>query len=290
MTIEQTNRLTEEQSKEIRELERICTEADGADSRISLDNGINFVKDMDCFFLLYEGGSLRGLISVFAPMQDVAEISSCVHPEYRRQGYFRSLLAAACASLMGHGYERLLLVHEASTPVGKAIAQKWGLEIEHSEYLLHYKGGIPASQDDRITVRLAQESDIPQMAQLSSDTFGEKLNEARNLIESAFKDENRHNFVVLMDGDMVGIGGVNTGDPELYIFGLGISPQHQNKGIGRVMLQKIIAELQKSYDRGIVLEVDSENARASHLYTTSGFEVRTQYDYYEARTADYQED
>ena len=53
------------------------------------------------------------------------------------------------------------------------------------------------------------------------------------------------------------------------------------------MLAQVISETQKMDSREIVLEVDSENARAFHLYTTSGFTVRTQYDYYEAQTADY---
>lgn len=287
MTILQTNRLTEEQLLEIHELDRISAEADSAKNRISLDNGINYVPGMDSFFLLYEEDALVGLISIFAPMQDVAEISACVHPGYRQQGYFRRLLERACTSLIGHGYNRLLLVHEAAAQAGKAIAQKWGLKIEHSEYLLHYAGGIQTPDNDNLEVRYAQESDMAEMAQLSSETFGETIEEARHLVESAFRDETRHNFVVVMDGAMVGIGGVNTSDPELYIFGLGISPQHQNKGLGRIMLAKIISVLQKTYSREIVLEVDSENARAFHLYTTAGFEVRTQYDYYEARTAAY---
>ncbi len=287
MNILKTNSLTEAQIRAIHELDRICAEADGAKNRISLDNGINFVHGMDSYFMLFEGDALLGLISVFAPMQDVAEISAIVHPEYRKQGHFRRLLAEAAASLLGNGYHKLLLVHEASAQAGKAIAQKWGVGIEHSEYLLHYTGSVQTSDNANLTVRYAQDSDIPEMARLSSETFGETFEEARHLVESAFKDNNRHNFVVLLNDEMVGIGGVNTGDPDLYIFGLGISPQHQNKGLGRIMLAKIICELQKSYDRDIVLEVDSENARAFHLYTTSGFEVRTQYDYYEARTEEY---
>ena len=287
MTILQTNRLTEDQLRKIRELERVCTEADGADSRISLDNGINFVYGMDSFFLLYEGDALQGLISVFAPMQDVAEISACVHPAHRGQGIFGQLLAAASASLQGHGYNRLLLVHEASMQAGKAIAQKWGLKIEHSEYLLYYSGGIQTPEKDVLEVRYAQESDISEMVRLSSETFGETIEEAQHILESAFRDASRHNFVAIADGALVGLGGVNTSDSSLYVFGLGISPQHQNKGLGRIMLAQIISELQKKYSREIVLEVDSENARAFHLYTTAGFEVRTQYDYYEARTVDY---
>jgi ribosomal protein S18 acetylase RimI-like enzyme len=125
------------------------------------------------------------------------------------------------------------------------------------------------------------------MARLSAETFGETPEEARHMIESAFRDENRHNFLAFSNGELIGIGGVNTGEPELYIFGLGIAPRLQNKGYGRIMLAQLIGELQKTYGREIVLEVDSENARAFHLYTTSGFEVRTQYDYYEARTAGY---
>lgn len=287
MEIVQTNHLTDEQKRDIRALDRACAAADGADNRISLDNTINFVRDMDSFFLLYESGALIGLISVFAPTHDTAEISACVHPKFRRQGYFRQLLACACTEAKKCGYEKLLFVHESSMAAGKAIAQKWGLKIEHSEYLLHYEGGEVAQGNSGLEVRRAHETDLGEMARLSAETFGETTEDARHLVESAYRDVNRLNFVAFADGAMIGIGGVNTGEPELYIFGLGVSPRYQGKGYGRSMLAQIVREMQQTDSREIVLEVDSENMGAFHLYTSSGFKVRAQYDYYEGRTADY---
>ncbi len=41
-----------------------------------------------------------------------------------------------------------------------------------------------------------------------------------------------------------------------------------------------------NYSDEILLEVDSENNSAYMLYTTSGFRVRTQYDYYPCSTED----
>ena len=286
MTILQTNRLTDDQLRDLRGLDDICSAFDGAQSHLSLDNSINCEPDMDCFFLLYEGEALLGLLSIFAPMRGVAEITACVHPEHRQKGHFRELLSCACASLREYGFEKLLFTHEASASAGKAIAQKWGLTVEHSEYLLKYQGEAPAVEKGRLAVRYAQESDLPGMVRLGIETFGETPEDARHMVESSFRDATRLNFVAFADGALVGVGGVSTGEPELYIFGLGVAPQHQNKGFGRIMLSCIVDELQRSYNRPIVMEVDSENARAFHMYITSGFEVQVQYDYYEAQLSD----
>lgn len=285
MELRQTNRLTEAQTAKIRELEAVCARTDGADSRISLDNGINVVPEMDCFFLLSEGDALIGIISVFAPTRDVAEVSGCVHPDYRRQGNFMRLLKGASAETAKYGYENLLLVHEASMPDGAAIARKWELAIEHSEYRLRYVGGVEAGSYS-LAVRRANKEDIPAMIAISGEAFEEAPEVARHHVEGAFADPQRYNYVAVADEEIVGICGVSTGDEALYIFGLGVSPQHQGKGYGRSMVAQIVAELQKE-DREIEIEVDSENARAFHLYQTSGFKVISQYDYYDARTKDF---
>jgi len=278
MKLIHTNRLTEAQTEQIRELEAACAGKDGADSRISLDNGINAEPDMDCFFLLTEGETLIGVLSIFAPTKDVAEISGCVHPDFRRQGCFKQLLASASATVRQYGYESLLLVHEASMPDGEAIARKWGLAIEHSEYRLRYSGG-GAEGLGGLEVRRAQEEDIPEMIALSAEAFDESPDTARRHIESGFGDAQRHYYVAVAEGEIVGICGVSTGDPALYLFGLGVSTRHQGKGYGRSMIGHIVSALQPE-GRDIEIEVDSENARAFHLYKTSGFTVISQYDYY----------
>ncbi|MEL7603792.1 MAG: N-acetyltransferase [Bacillota bacterium] len=285
MTILQTSQLNDAQEKKIRELEAACAQKDGADSRISLDNGINVEPEMDCFFLLTEGDALTGVISVFAPTKEVAEISGCMHPEFRQQGNFRRLLASAAAEAAKHGYKNLLLVHEASMPDGGAIAQKWGLAIEHSEYRLRYTGGVEA-KPGRLMVRRAREEDVPAMIAISGETFEETPEVARHHVESAFTDPQRRSYVAVADGEIVGLCGVSSGDEALYIFGLGVSPKYQGKGYGRSMVAQIVAEL-LSENRGIEIEVDSENARAFHLYQTSGFDVISQYDYYAARTKNF---
>jgi len=279
MDLMQMSRLTEAQVAKIRELEVACAGADGADSRISLDNGINVVPEMDCFFLLSEGDMLVGVISIFAPTRDVAEVSGCVHPDYRRQGNFKRLLTSASMEAAKHGYDNLLLVHEASMPDGAAIARKWELAIEHSEYRLRYAGGAAVTQS-RLMVRPARKEDIPAMIVISGETFEESSEVARHHVESAFADLQRRSYVAVAEGEIVGVCGVSTGDEALYIFGLGVAPQHQGKGYGRAMVLHIVAELQ-SENRDIEIEVDSENMRAFHLYKTSGFEVISQYDYYE---------
>ena len=129
------------------------------------------------------------------------------------------------------GYEKLLFVHEASAPGGRAIAQKWGLRDRAFRISAALYGRRGTRRARRLEVRLARVDDIPEMVRLSAETFGETEEDAQHLVESTLRDEQRQLFAAFADGAMVGICGVNTGDPELYIFGFGILPRCQNKGI-----------------------------------------------------------
>ncbi len=287
MAILQSNSLTGEQIAQVRTLEAVCARSDGAEARISLDNGINAERDMDSFFLLYEHDTLLGLVSVFAPTKDVAEISACVHPAHRLRGYFRRLLERASAEVSKYGYKKLLLVHEASTQDGKAVAQKWNLAVEHSEYRLRFTDAASFRGARKLTVRPAREEDMAAMVGVSIDAFEESEEDARRQIEKGFRDPTRKNYIALADGETVGICGVSTADPEQYLFGIGVASNRRGKGYGRDMLEQVISLLRSESDRVIELEVDSENARAFQLYITSGFEVRSQYDYYEVGAAEF---
>lgn len=56
----------------------------------------------------------------------------------------------------------------------------------------------------------------------------------------------------------------------LYIHHMAVDPKHQNKGIGRKLLQKAL-EIAKAKGWQAKLEVHSENASARHLYASCGF-------------------
>jgi ribosomal protein S18 acetylase RimI-like enzyme len=80
---------------------------------------------------------------------------------------------------------------------------------------------------------------------------------------------------------MIGLCRVNFGEDKPGIYTVGISPQLQGRGYGAQMLNLVLEMLIGMGYQEVVIDVDSENASAYHLYRKAGFAVQTQFDYYE---------
>ena len=90
--IHQKTRLTTKQNLEISSLINECREYDNASTCIQIDHSMNFHKKMKDWYLYYEKDNLVGISSVFAPMDDEAEISICIKPNYRNKGICSRLI------------------------------------------------------------------------------------------------------------------------------------------------------------------------------------------------------
>lgn len=83
---------------------------------------------------------------------------------------------------------------------------------------------------------------------------------------------------VLVAGQLVGVGGFYRDDgPKLRhkgtIWGVYVMPQHRSGGVGRKLIEEIIANAVKVPDlHQINITVTAENDRARQLYASMGFE------------------
>jgi len=88
--------------------------------------------------------------------------------------------------------------------------------------------------------------------------------------------EDRHNFVLVLDGTIVGTSGFGKSRmAEMSGFGEIISiyllPDYMGKGYGRLLLRAVLEELEKlGFDR-VYLWVLEENRNARHFYEKCGF-------------------
>lgn len=283
MELDSANRLTDGQAAQIAELERICREYDGAKQKLVLSGALNFSREMNCLFLLRDGETLCGFLSIFAPAADTAEVSACVLPSARRKGLFHTLFAAARRELEKYGMKSVLFVHEASGRDGGEAIRKRGLSLEHTEYLLACEKedfAAPAAGPADFSVRLAGADDLEQMAALSAAVFGDGVEDARGMAKSTLENESMLSFIALLRDRPVGVCSVNRKGRESSVFGLGIFPEFQGKGYGRALLNSVLRSVRRTQPGEVTLEVDSTNRRAFRLYTTGGFTVKAQYDYY----------
>lgn len=94
------------------------------------------------------------------------------------------------------------------------------------------------------------------------------------------------------EGDMIGFVVFSIVLDEAELLSMAISPEYQNQGYGRILLEYVIKHVKKKRADSIFLEVRRSNTRALSLYQKEGFHIigeRKQY-YPSEQGADKRED
>jgi [ribosomal protein S18]-alanine N-acetyltransferase len=100
-----------------------------------------------------------------------------------------------------------------------------------------------------------------------------------------------HYLVAVEDGEVIGYGGLaagGTGPPaEAWIQNIGVRREAQRRGIGRALLEALLAEARRRGATEVLLEVAVDNAPAQKLYANYGFEpVGIRRGYYQPTNTD----
>ncbi|WMJ87869.1 GNAT family N-acetyltransferase [Anaerocolumna sp. MB42-C2] len=276
----------EEIIKEIKAVETICKEYDKLNGYIFLDTSINFNPEMKSLFLLYKDDKLVSLISVFTPTSEEAELSAYTLPEYRRKGYFKSLLSEVIQELKFYNISDIILVCEPQSKEGIEAIKGLKAELEFTEYFLRYKDSLIETgieQLPEIMLEKAKQKDLETIIHLSQEIFHDNYDDAKSLITKTFNSYNRVQYMAVLGSNIIGMVSVGIENDEVSIFGLGITPQYQGKGYGQIIMKLLLKKLKSSEKDNITIEVDSSNDRAFKLYKKLGFIVETSFDYYRKR-------
>lgn len=275
--------LSNSQRDQVEQLQQACVAFDRSGREMFLSNDINYHKEMPCFFLCSQDETLIGVLVVFAPTKETAELSVYVHPDHRRIGVFSRLLSAAWEGLSGFGITKYLMVVDAAATVGKKILAKWQAELSHSEYELIYKGGevqVDFPFAGNCQVREATSTDLEEMVEVNMSGFDEDRDNAAHMVQENFKHDLTRCFVGQTDDRIFGLANVRKEGAGYYLCGFVVAPAFRGKGMGRYMLYRILGLIQPDAGETITLEVDSTNQPAYLLYLSSGFQVQSQVDYY----------
>jgi [ribosomal protein S18]-alanine N-acetyltransferase len=79
---------------------------------------------------------------------------------------------------------------------------------------------------------------------------------------------------------LLGYAGLAAGGGEADVQTVAVAPSAQGRGVGRALLDALVAEAARRGAPAVLLEVRADNTAAQHLYTSSGFErigVRRRY-------------
>lgn len=128
---------------------------------------------------------------------------------------------------------------------------------------------------------------IDEVLRIEADLFGdEQWSPAMFWNELA----SGHHYLVALDDDgaVAGYAGLAVSPAaEAWVQNIAVRPDRQRAGLGRALLEALLAEAERRQARAVLLEVAVDNAPAQKLYAAYGFEpVGVRRGYYQPSNTD----
>lgn len=226
-----------------------------------------------------------GRLAAFLGIYDIAgtlEICGMVHPDYRRQGIFTSLLQKALTDAESKRYAKILLNAPESSASAKSFIMSAPFSYSFSESQMKYEEAcdlkLPVRTD--IVLRKAGVEDKAFMARVDREGFELSEEECLNYYASMDPVEMSEYEIVLAAGETAGKIRVSPVGREAWIYGFAVASAYRGQGIGKSALRQIVdREHAGGYE--VWLEVAFDNPNARRLYEETGFRVVRAQDYYE---------
>ena len=285
MYIFETAVLTPRQTEQVRALEQAACAPEALENGAWLSNELNFDRALPCFYLAWPQDAPgpedapAAFLTLFLPTREQAEVVAFTHPAHRRRGYFKALCARAAARCRAAGIPEFLFAVEPRSAGGRAVLETTpGCVWSHSEYRMEYTGPAPVPAGRLALQRVDADGAEPYRLFLEND-MGEA--DVDNYVAASVENPERAAYLAMLDGAPVGMFHINLGEHpgRAFLYGVGISPGRRGQGLGLMLLA--LAEARAMRD-GVVLDVDSGNAPAYHIYQKLGFCVTFQVDYFRA--------
>ena len=83
--------------------------------------------------------------------------------------------------------------------------------------------------------------------------------------------DSRHYVVAVAGEEVVGYAGLCDYPDEAFVQTMAVAPAVQRSGVGRLLLEELLAEAGRRRQRTVSLEVRADNAAAQRLYARHGF-------------------
>lgn len=93
-----------------------------------------------------------------------------------------------------------------------------------------------------------------------------------HLLKSELMGEHKIYLIAKQNQEIVGFAGAMLNFPDLEIMNVVVKKTQRRKGIGKLLLEKLIEMAQKHHFENIFLEVNETNQMAKGLYEKVGFE------------------
>ncbi|MEF2964242.1 GNAT family N-acetyltransferase [Paenibacillus sp. M1] len=266
---------------DVEKLQKICEFYDGIALKLNWDMLYSATAGLSPGLTEYRDGKLAAFLGKYE-FGSTLEICGMVHPDYRRQGIFSSLLQQALDESTLSRFSVILLNTPENSVSGQAFMKSVPCAFAHSEIQMKYDScldqSLPVRQD--IKLRRAESGDKPLLAKLDHEGFDIPLIEALEVYDTDIGLELPEYELLLLDEEPIGKLRVSRRDNEAWIYGFAVAAARRGQGVGSAALRKVIdREHKDGYD--IWLEVAVNNPNAKKLYESVGFRAIRAQDYYE---------
>ena len=134
-----------------------------------------------------------------------------------------------------------------------------------------------AAESSRLILRPMIDTDVDPVAEIESLAAAEPWTRSHFVDELCLPEESRHWVVAAADRPtdrrhaVVGFGGIMVVADEAHIMNVAVHPDVQGRGIGRLLVSRLLSAGVKRGARSATLEVRPDNDAALRLYRAIGF-------------------
>lgn len=291
MQIEIVNTLNGAKKQQAEILIQRCQEFDNLHDIPYLDNNFNYYPQMPMFILGWSKveKQLIGIVSLYAGNDYDVNLTWFVDPRFRQQGYGQQLLL--CAKELCREYKFAEIV--AQLEGNQIVKQQQVLENlkfkplpEVTEVLmkLDLSKQELSLNNNFLTVRLAQESDLKSLAFIHMNGFEDDFKHVYRDLVATMKNKALQLYVFYVNERLLGSVTVEvTVTKQGYLFGYVIKKELRGKGYGQIALKMTLKYLQQQGLKVLKLAVEKENNIARHIYSKQGFQIVTTLEYLAAK-------
>ena len=231
-------------------------------------------------FLYYEDGMLVGYLFVEGWGSKDRELAGMVHPDYRRRGIFRSLLAAAQRRMLAKSCTKIDLVCEHFSQSGLAFVHAIQAQHEYSEHEMVLGTFRERRKVHKgLHIRQANRQDLDAIVSILATDSG-NVESIRQWITKLFEDPTSRFYMATLDEKPLGCLRLDFMSDQIGIYAFEVRLGYRGLGYGRQILEEAIRTIRSESQKRIMLDVETDNTNAIGLYLSCGFEIKTTYDYY----------
>ena len=114
--------------------------------------------------------------------------------------------------------------------------------------------------------------DVERVHLLETELFPDPWSVETFWSELAHVPESRHYLVAEREGELVGYAGLVVSGHQADVQTLATAPAEQGKGLGRQLLDALVAEARRRGAGEVLLDVRADNVAAQALYARAGFQ------------------